>query len=201
MPPVFGLQGCSVPCPSYCTALLGVCATLTQAPILFSCCSSCPAAAGCPARLLPRRLLPPGRRPAPGTSPRPPSILHVWPHQARDLLHAPRRGTSPPAPALPGLAQRCRCLYPSFLHFCRGAFNRFQVLISLPTALAHGTICGVPLSPSLPSPRLRRGAEAFASKVSQAFLSLDFLVINWTRISLVKNWEHCRSFTKTWKSF
>ncbi|XP_035750765.1 laminin subunit beta-3 [Egretta garzetta] len=37
-------------------------------------------------------LLPPCRRPAAGTSPSPESILHVWPHQARDLLHAPRRG-------------------------------------------------------------------------------------------------------------
>lgn len=59
-----------------------------------------------------------------------------------------------------------------------GMFNLFQVLIPLPTTLGYCAICGVPLSPSLPSPWLRRRAEAFASRIPQAFLSLDFLVIN-----------------------
>jgi len=102
-----------------------LCATLTQPQVLFLCRSSFSAAGGHPASLLPGRLLPPGRRPAAGTSPWPASLLHLRPHQARDVLHAPRRGTVPSSPRAPkppvGMLTVPLPIL-SFLPFCRGVF-------------------------------------------------------------------------------
>lgn len=115
---------------------------MTPSPVF--CFSSLCAAAGRGASLLPGSLLPPRRRPAAGTSPSPESILHVWPHQARDLLHAPRRGTSTRRAPQPHVGMLTPLPVPSFLPFCRVVFNLFQVLIPLPTMPGNGTIVASP---------------------------------------------------------
>lgn len=178
----------------------------------------------CAGNLLPRSLLPPGRRSPAGTSPPPASLLHLRPRQARDVLHAPRRGTCTsrraPKPHV-GMLKPLPVL--SFLPFCRDVFNLFQVFVppSSRVGSLHHLRC--PLEPFSAVPTVEKRSRARTQRQGKGSKTLamkhwrqngSFCTQNIPSLPIpglfsyklnsyftCQKWERFRSFTKTWKSF